>query len=224
MHLLRLCLKPGEIGLTINVKCRETSWDPIDDFGCPRYEYSTPDVSIMWALNKYWLEHARNILYLENIWIMPTGELNIIRDEFFYHWHHEDLRLLPFVALRLSQDDIALHKVETDLKRRTWTWGPREKHHLFLGVWFYRHIALTDVNVLDDSDRELYALPDPVDGVTATQDRYALPNISVAAPRRLLRRPPQPQQLLLFESTRTYLHGMLQGLPEFVFTIGYWWR
>ena len=77
-HLLELHLQFGKIYLGL------------DGRGSRKLRHvNPPDLSIMFALNRRWLQKAKNILYLENIWVMPRkGNL---QKGFFDHWHAEEL-------------------------------------------------------------------------------------------------------------------------------------
>ena len=61
---------------------------------------------IMGALNKYWLQRAKQILYCDNVWKIPVLATFTIQSRFFKHWHPEDLRLLPRFMLIVCKDEI----------------------------------------------------------------------------------------------------------------------
>ena len=232
-QLLRLCLQPGEIALGVDGKgLREILFIDltVSDLDVKYQLPEFPDMSIMLALNKYWLLRAKEILYCENLWIMPLKWSCEMEPDFFYHWHAEDLRLLPSVVL-----DPALEvdwQIRVDASRKEIFASTRLdtleeiSNHLarpvsearFAEVWAYRKITLTDLmGSADGNNNRFHRLPDPEESVEALQNEYDIFPVvptPMDPPRRILARPAQAQRLFLHECSRAYLELVMREIQS----------
>ena len=213
IQLLRLYLQPGAIIVGPWGKPVRSS-NVVDYYKYCRHENLLPDVSIMLALSKKWLEHAKRILYCDNLWITMDGPFDGMTPAFFKRWHPEDLRLLPLVLLSLNRkcwraDNPDASVAPVSIRMR----GEHEKHCqctscYIYNIWAYWPVKLADISDPNNGDGPFYILPDPAEGVEVLQNRLPL-EVNVVAPRRFHGRPAQSQKLLLREYDRDFLQRMI---------------
>ena len=210
-YLLRLHLQVGAIALDH----RGRGIVPVgfsEDFS------SLPDLSIMRALDKSWLQRAKKILYCDNLWYILVYATWNVQFPFFTHWHPEDLRLLPRVRLVLQSGNNFTYwrrepAGELFLRLQQVWWDSQSEYHLSPGamdLWSYRWISLADVSGPLGDDSFSYTLPDPHEDVETLQEQFPLSEFSCTAPRRILKRPAQAQRITFCEETRFALERRLR--------------
>ena len=150
IQLLRLYLQPGAIILGPWGKLVRSS-NVVDYYRYCRHENLLPDVSIMLGLSKKWLEHAKGILYCNNLWIITDGHFDGMTPAFFKRWHPEDLRLLPLVLLSLNRKcwradnpDASVAPVSIRMRGEHGIHCPCSSCYVY-DIWAYRPVKLADI-------------------------------------------------------------------------------
>ena len=68
-------------------------------------KYAKPDVSIFRALNKYWTERAKHLLYSYNTFVLPPTDIINDSKRIFQDWDPRVLRLVKLFEVRLAISD-----------------------------------------------------------------------------------------------------------------------